>query len=95
MRLQRIGKPGQAHFRLVLQEHTSRVKGGYIELLGSYDPHKKLLQAKADRIKYWLSQGVRLSPTLNNLLVGQKVIEGVKVPSWKPKRKKGEATPAA
>ncbi len=95
MRLQRIGKPGHAYFRLVLQEHTNRVKGKYLELLGSYDPHKKVLQAKTERIEYWLKQGVQMSPTANNLLINQKVIQGEKVKSWKPKKGTKEVAAAA
>lgn len=85
MRLQRIGKKGQAYFRVIVTEHTTKPKGKYLELLGSYDPHKNVITVKAERIKYWLSQGVKLSETLNNLLVGRKIIEGEKVTVWKPK----------
>lgn len=87
IRLQRIGKPGQAHFRMVVVEHARRVKGKYLELLGSYDPHKKTLQAKNDRVQYWVGQGVQLSPTVNNLLITHNVIQGNKVKAWKPKKK--------
>ena len=88
IRFQRIGKPGQAHFRIVLQEHTNRVKGGYQELLGSYDPHKKILQAKNERIQYWMGQGVHMSPTVNNLFITHNIMQGKKVKAWKPKVKK-------
>lgn len=93
IRLQRIGKRGQAYFRVVVTEHTTKPQGKYLELLGSYDPHKKVLIAKNDRIKYWLSQGAQLSPTANNLLITKQVIEGEKVKAWKPKKSaKSQAT---
>ena len=92
MRLQRIGKPGHAYFRLVLLEHTTKAKGKYLELLGSYDPHKKSLQAKKDRIEYWISKGVSLTPTVNNLLIMHNVIQGEKVKAWKPKQKEAAAS---
>jgi len=97
IRLQRIGKRGQAYFRIVVLEHTSRPQGKYLELLGSYDPHKKELIVEKERIAYWMSQGVRLSPTANNLLIEKKIIQGEKVRAWKPKKKVAEAkteTPA-
>lgn len=87
MRLQRIGKPGHAYFRLVVLEHTIKPQGKYLELLGSYDPHKKTLQSKKDRIAYWVGQGVQLSPTINNLLITHNIIQGKKVTAWKPKKK--------
>ena len=97
MRLQRIGKKGQAYFRLVVTEHTKKPQGEFLELLGSYDPHKKTLLAKKERIEYWLAKGVRPSPTLNNLLVNNKVIVAPKMESWRPKpgAKKAEAPASA
>ena len=92
VRLQRIGKKNQAYFRVVVTEHTTKPKGRYLELLGSYDPHKNELKVKEERVKYWLSKGAQLSPTLNNLLVGRKIIEGEKVKVWKAKKKKGKET---
>ncbi len=94
IKLQRKGKPGHAHFRLVILEHTRRLTGSYLELLGSYDPHKKTLQAKKERIQHWLSKGVQMSPTVNNLLINHHVIEGTKVQSWKPKKKATEPAKA-
>ena len=86
LRLQRIGKRGQAYFRLVATEHTTKPQGKYLELLGSYDPHKKVLLAKSERIKYWLGQGAQLSPTANNLLITKGIIQGEKVKAWKAKK---------
>ncbi|HWA64332.1 MAG TPA: 30S ribosomal protein S16 [Candidatus Paceibacterota bacterium] len=96
MRLQRIGKRGQAYFRIVVTEHTKKPKGEFLELLGSYDPHKKELKAKKDRIAYWLEKGVQASPTVNNLLVTKNIITAPKKQSWKARAsKKAAPAPAA
>ena len=87
IRLQRIGKRGQAYFRLVVTEHTTKPQGKYLELLGSYDPHKNEIKAEAERIKYWISQGAQLTETVNNLLVTREIIEGERVRAWKPKKR--------
>ena len=87
IRLQRTGKRGQAYFRVVILEHTSRVKGKYLELLGSYNPHQKEFKVKKDRIEYWVSKGAQVSPTVNNLMVNYKVWNKEKMQSWKPKVK--------
>lgn len=87
IRLQRIGKVGQAHFRVVLVEHTKKPKGEFQELLGSYNPHEKKMTVKMDRILYWISMGAQPSPTVHNLLVNYKHWDKPKVQSWKPKRK--------
>ena len=92
IRLQRIGKRGQAYFRLVVLEHTQKTKGRYLEDLGSYDPHAKVINAKKEKIQYWVSKGAQLSATVNNLLVGKGIIEGNKVTIWKPRPKKKKGT---
>ena len=85
--LQRIGKRGQAYFRVIVTEHTKKPKGEYLELLGSYNPHEKVLKVKKERIEYWVSKGAQASPTVNNLLVNHKIWDKPKVQSWKPKVK--------
>lgn len=90
IRLTRIGKNRHASFRVVLTEHTNPVKGKFKELLGAYNPHGAdgtKLTVKVDRIKFWMGHGVALSPTVNNLLIDQKIIEGKKVQSWKAPKK--------
>ncbi|MEK7646014.1 MAG: 30S ribosomal protein S16 [Patescibacteria group bacterium] len=94
MRLQRIGKRGQAYFRIIVTEHTKKPQGEYLELLGSYDPHKKSLLVKKERIEHWMSKGVQLSPTVNNLFVNNKIIVADKKLSWKPKRPASERSRA-
>lgn len=89
VRLQRIGKRGQAYFRVVILEHTTRPKGKYLELLGTYNPHQKEFKVKKDRIEYWISKGAQVSPTVNNLMVNYKVWDKPKMQSWKPKKKQG------
>jgi len=86
IRLQRIGKKNQPYFRVVLIEHTRKVKGEYKELLGSYNPRTKETSLKTDRLQYWVSKGVKPSATVHNMLVSHKVISGPKVQAWKPKR---------
>jgi small subunit ribosomal protein S16 len=86
IRLTRTGKNRHATFRVVVTEHTNPVKGKFLELLGSYNPHAEgaaKLSIKADRLKYWMSKGVQASPTIHNILVDQKIIEGKKKESWK------------
>ena len=87
IRLSRIGKRGQAYFRVVVVEHTKKPKGEYLELLGTYNPHEKVLKVKKERIDYWISKGAQPSPTVNNLLVNHKIWDKPKVQSWKPKKK--------
>lgn len=94
IRLTRTGKNKFATFRVIVAEHTSPVKGKALEVLGSYDPHKDTVTVKEDRVKHWLSKGAQASPTVYNLLVDKKIIEGKKVTAWKPPKKEVPAPEA-
>jgi len=80
IRLQRVGRKHEPAFRLVLTESENSTKSGrFKEILGSYDARKSTDLLKTDRIKYWLSQGVKTTGTVHNLLVSHKVIDTKKV----------------
>lgn len=102
IRLQRTGRKHEPTFRLVLTDSKNSTKSGkFLEILGSYDPRNKDQAVfKTDRIKYWLSQGVKVTDTLHNLLITRKIIEGTKInvlPQKTPIKKEGEpeVAPAA
>lgn len=78
IRLTRKGKKNKAFFRLVVAEHTSPVKGRFIEALGFLNPHTKERSFKEDRIKYWLEKGAQCSDSAHNLLVKAGIIKGPK-----------------
>ncbi|OGN09826.1 MAG: 30S ribosomal protein S16 [Candidatus Yanofskybacteria bacterium RIFCSPHIGHO2_02_FULL_41_11] len=86
IRLQRTGKKGQAYFRVIVAEHTKKPKGSFLELLGSYDPHRKELKVNKERVEYWLSKGAKITPTVNNLMVNFKQWDRPKMQSWKAKK---------
>ncbi len=88
IRLSRIGKKNKPMYRLIISEKGRDPYGRALEILGSYNPHTKELQVKADRIKYWLSQGSGMSPTVNNLLIKKKIIEGKKIKASRAKKRK-------
>jgi len=90
IRLSKVGKKNKKMFRLVISEKTKDPVGDSLEILGSYNPHNKELQAKTDRIKYWISQGASMSPTVNNLLIEKKIVEGKKAKTSKISKKRLE-----
>lgn len=95
IRLQRKGKRGQAYFKVVVTEHTTKPQGKYLELLGSYDPHKNEITVNAEKVREWLGKGAKMSGTVNNLLVGRGIIQGEKVRVWKPKNRGNIERPGA
>jgi small subunit ribosomal protein S16 len=78
IRLTRRGKKNKAFFRLVVAEHTSPIKGKFIEVLGFLNPHTKEKGLKDDRIKYWIEKGAQCSDSAHNFLVTNGVIDGPK-----------------
>ncbi len=98
IRFFRIGKKNQPSFKIVVTDkRNSSTRGRFVEEVGFYNPVTKEKVLKTERIKYWLSVGTQPSPTVHNLLVSEKIIEGKKIDMHKKPKKKEEkpAEPAA
>ena len=79
IRLQRIGRNNEAHFRVVLTDHKNAAKSGkFKEILGSYNPQSGVVEMKEDRIKYWMSVGAQASDTVHNFLVTKGMLSAKK-----------------
>jgi len=91
IRLQRTGKKNQADFRIVLAEKQAPVNKKFTEVLGSYNPRRKVFMAKEDRVKYWIGQHVELSPTVHNLFVVNKLLDAKKVKAFNTPKKPSSA----
>ena len=83
IRFQRVGKKNEPSFRIVLTEKTRGPQKKYLEELGFYNPRKKTVQLKSERILYWLSKGAKASPSCHNLLIKEGVISGSKIKKGK------------
>jgi len=97
IRLQRTGAKNRADFRIVLAQSYRAVGKKFLEVLGHYNPRSKNFGIKdEERLKHWLAENVSLSPTVRNLLIEKKLLEGKKVKAWRPKRQEAtETAPAA
>ena len=88
IRLQRMGTKNKATFRIVLAQSYRAAGKKSLEVLGHYNPRNKDFAIKnQDRLKQLLAQHVQLSPSVRNLLVDKKMVEGPKVKAWQPKKK--------
>ncbi len=63
IRLMRIGSKGRPFYRVVAVDGRRKRTGGYIELLGTYNPltEPKQIILKQDRIDEWVKNGAELS----------------------------------
>ena len=68
LRLKRIGRKRSPSYRLVIMENTTRRDGRPIEEVGYYDPISKNSKFEVDKIKKWLSYGVKPTTTVAILL---------------------------
>jgi small subunit ribosomal protein S16 len=98
IRLQRTGRKHEPTFRVVLTDSKNGPKSGkYLKNLGWYDTRLKNDAAKqidVAAVKQWMSQGAKLSLTLHNFFISQKVIEGKKLNALPKKTVQKKEVPA-
>jgi len=93
IRLSRVGKKGESHYRVIAIRAREKLNGKAIEFLGFYNPrtNPSTFEIKKDRIKYWLSVGAQPTYTIARLLEKEGLYKGKKKKfSNKPGRKKQE-----
>jgi small subunit ribosomal protein S16 len=79
LRLQRIGRRNEPHYKIVVIEKTKGPKSQkYIDIVGSYNPKAGLVTINEDKAKKHLANGVQPSDTVYNMLVTKGLIEGKK-----------------
>ena len=99
MRLQRIGRKNNPTYRVLIVDSRQGPKSGkYVDMLGSYDPKVDRVVIDGEKAKAWIQKGAQVSPTVHNILISQKIIEGKKInvlPKKTPPVKEGAEAPAA
>jgi small subunit ribosomal protein S16 len=79
IRLQRTGRKNDPHFRLIVTESILKPKTSqFAEILGTYNVKQGIFEAKADRVKHWISVGAQMSATVENLLISKGILAGKK-----------------
>ena len=70
IRLKRTGTKKKISWRIVVADSRSPRDGRCIEEVGTYDCRKNpaKVELKADRVKYWISQGAQPSETVRSLI---------------------------
>ena len=80
MRLQRVGRKNDPSYRVVITDSRTGPKSNkHVDLLGAYNAKQNAFSVDGERAKEWITKGVQVSPTVHNLLVSNKVIEGKKI----------------
>jgi small subunit ribosomal protein S16 len=74
LRLKRTGRKRSPSYRLVIMENTFRRDGRPIEEVGYYNPITKHSKFDAEKIKKWLSYGVKPTEVVSHLLKKAEII---------------------
>jgi small subunit ribosomal protein S16 len=93
IRLARLGKRNEPHFRMVVADNHRAVQKKIVELVGHYHPsypEEKQLVLNTDRILYWMSKGAQLSDTVEDILYKQGIGDLPKRKFFPSKPKKDE-----
>lgn len=82
IRYTRTGKRGERKFRLVVKEKRSRRDGKPVDLLGFYEKTTTGIQKEFnnDKIKYWVSKGAQMTPSVKDAIEGVTRPKKVKQP---------------
>ena len=70
IRLVRIGKKKQPHYRVVVADSKVARNGRHVELLGHYNPQTEpsTVEIDTERAQKWLQQGAQPSDRVRKLL---------------------------
>ena len=70
IRLARTGANKKPSYRIVVIERDRARDGGFVEIVGHYNPRRDPVElvVKRDRVDYWLGQGAQPSETVRSLL---------------------------
>ncbi|OGH17044.1 MAG: 30S ribosomal protein S16 [Candidatus Levybacteria bacterium RIFCSPHIGHO2_02_FULL_40_18] len=70
IRLSRIGRKGEARFRVVVKEKRSKLSGRAVDTLGTLVRRVENVEKTIDqeKLKYWISKGAQLSDSVKKML---------------------------
>lgn len=70
IRLTKMGKKGEAKYRVLVKEKRDRRDGKAVEFLGWVEKTAKgtKMELNKERIAYWKSVGAQVSPTVQKLV---------------------------
>ncbi len=80
IRLSRIGRKGEAKYRVVVKEKRSKRDGDAVDTIGSYEKvsnTKIVKRIDAAKLKLWQSRGAQMTPAVEKMLTFKNEKEGL------------------
>jgi small subunit ribosomal protein S16 len=68
IRLSRYGRKKAAFYRVVVVDAGKKTTGKYLEVVGTWNPIKKVKLIDKDKVQAWVKKGATLSATVKKLL---------------------------
>lgn len=77
IKLRRMGAPKKPSYRIVIADSKSARNGGFMDIVGHYDPmtDPATVSVDAAKVKDWLGKGAQPTDTANRLLKKAGVLE--------------------
>ena len=90
IRLKRIGRRGDPHYRVVVMDSSQKRDGKAIDEIGVYNPqlHPTLFEVDKETAALWLKNGAQPSDTIAQYFVKLGLIKELKRGSHKPSTEK-------
>ena len=67
IRLTRMGRKKKPFYRIAVTDSRKRRDGGWIELIGYYNPMTKEQKIDEERLNYWLGVGAQMSDRVKKI----------------------------
>jgi small subunit ribosomal protein S16 len=70
IRLRRVGRKGQSHYRIVIADSRSPRDGRFVATIGNYNPRANpaVITVNAEQARAWLAKGALPTDTVRSLL---------------------------
>lgn len=68
IRLSRFGRKKAPFYRIVAVDSRKKATGQVLEILGTWNPIKKISEIKNDKVKAWIAKGAQVSATVKKIL---------------------------
>ncbi len=90
IRLSKFGRRHHPIYRIVVMDSRSPREGSYIDILGTYDPKRKvILEIKPEKVKEWVKKGVEIADRAKSILAHAGALKDA-VPEGYELRKSGD-----
>ncbi len=68
IRLSRFGRKKAPFYRVIAVDSRKKTTGAVLEVLGTWNPAKKISNIKNEKVKSWIEKGAQISPAVKKLL---------------------------